>query len=107
MITDYRFNTTDSPVAKLIISFMDEISYDIQARGKSLRNRNLIKNYFNKRGINASGLNRSERNIFLSGNPNHLCDRLCLISQEKQAGNDTNKFDNEILALIDNLLEYM
>ena len=43
LITEYKFNTTDSPDTKLIIDFMDEISFDIHARGKSLRDRHLIK----------------------------------------------------------------
>ena len=98
MITDYKFSATDSPDAKLIIDFMDEICFDVHGRGKSLRDDNLIKNYFDKRAILASGLKRSERTIFLSSNPNELWARLCLIIQEKQAGKDTTRFDDEITA---------
>ena len=72
MINDYKFNTTDSPDAKLIIDFMDEIHFDKHARGKSVRDKNLIKKYFNKRAILASGLKRSETTIFLPENPNEL-----------------------------------
>ena len=43
---------------------------------------------------------------FFSENPIELCNRLYLLIQEKQAGNDTKKFDNEIVAIFDNLLEY-
>ena len=49
---------------------------------------------------------RSAGTIFLSENPSELCDRLCLIIQEKQAGNDTKRFDNQIDAIFDKLLEY-
>ena len=45
LITEYKFNTTDSRDTKLIIDFMHEISFDIHARGKSLRDRHLIKNF--------------------------------------------------------------
>ena len=46
MITDYKFSTTGSRDAKLMIDFMDEIGFDIHARGKSSRGRNLIKKQF-------------------------------------------------------------
>jgi len=103
MITDYDFNKKESPDAKQIINFMDEMHFDIHRTGKSTRDKTLINNYYNKRAILASGF---EEVIFLSENPNELCNRLCLIIQEKQAGNDTNKFDNEIIAILDKLLEY-
>ena len=44
MITDYKFNRTDSPDATLTIDSMDEMDFDKQSRGKKLRVRNLIKN---------------------------------------------------------------
>ena len=62
---------------------MDEIRFDVRSRGKSLRGRILKKNVFNKRALSASGFKKSERTIFPSKNPNDLCDRLCLIVQEK------------------------
>ena len=65
-----------------------------------------MKHYFNKRAILASGFKRSDRTISLSENPNELYDKLCLIIQEKQGGNDTNRFDDEIVAKFDKLLEY-
>ena len=71
-----------------------------------MRDRNLTENYFNKRAVLASGLKRSETAIFLSQSPNELCKRLCLINQEKQAGNDSNRFDNESIAINDKSLEY-
>ena len=44
--------------------------------------------------------------IFLSENPNKLCDRLRLLIQKKQAGNDTNKFDSEIIVIVDETIHY-
>ena len=46
-ITDYKLNTTGSSDAKLIIGLMDQIRFDIHARGKNLTDKNLIRNYFN------------------------------------------------------------
>ena len=71
-----------------------------------MRDENLIKNYFNKRAKIASGLNRSDRISFFSENPEELCDRLCLIIQEKQTESDTNIIDDEIVAIFDKLFDY-
>ena len=48
MITGYKFNTTNSPDAKLNIDIMDEIQIIIHSCVKNLRDKNLIKNYFKK-----------------------------------------------------------
>ena len=44
--------------------------------------------------------------IFLSENPNELCDRLRLLLQENHAGNNSDIFNQEIVAIVDKLLEY-
>ena len=43
--------------------------------------------------------------LFLSENPNEFWYRVQLLLQEKR-GNDSNRFHDEIVAKIDNLLEY-
>ena len=43
MIIDYDFNRTNSPDAKQIIHFLDEMHFDIHAKGKSSRDKNLLK----------------------------------------------------------------
>ena len=107
MITDFKFNTTHSMDAKLIIHFMYEMCFDIHTRGKSLKDRILTKKLLLiKRTLLASGLKRSERTIFLSESSIELRDRLWLIIQKKQAGKDTNGPDKETAATIDNSLEY-
>ena len=45
MITDYDFNKTDSHDAKQFVNFLDEMNFDIHAKGKSSRDKNLLKNY--------------------------------------------------------------
>ena len=52
--------------------------------------------------VSASGIST----IFLSENPNELCDRLKLLLQEKHAGNNSNIINEEIIVIIDKLLEY-
>ena len=44
--------------------------------------------------------------MFLSSDPNELCDRLELLLQEKRAGNNSNIIIEEIVAIIDEFLEY-
>ena len=87
LITDYQFNKTDSPDAKQIINFLDDMHFEIHSKGKSLGDRTNTKTFYNKRALLASGLHEV---IFLSKNLNELCDRLRLIFQEKQAGTDTS-----------------
>ena len=53
--------------------------------------------------VSASGVSKT---IFLSSDPDELCDRLNLLLQEKQAGNNSDKINEEIIAIFDKLLEY-
>ena len=99
MITDYEFYKTDSPDAEQIIKCLDEMHFDIHAKGKSSRDKHLIKNYYNKKAIIASGL----KTIYFSENPNKLCDRLKIMLQEKQPAKNSNPSIEEILAI---MIEY-
>ena len=44
--------------------------------------------------------------IFLSSDPNELCNRLNLLLQEKHAGNRSDIINKEIVAIVDNFLQY-
>ena len=55
-----------------------------------------------KPAIMASGISKT---IFLSSDPNELCDRLKLLLQEKHGGNNSNLIDEEIVVIMDKLLE--
>ena len=44
--------------------------------------------------------------IFLSENPDELCNRLKLLLQKKQAGNNSDIINDEIVAIVDKFLEY-
>ena len=48
MINDYDFNKTNSPEAKQIINFLDEMHIDIYAKSKRTRDKNLIKTIITK-----------------------------------------------------------
>ena len=107
MITNSKFNVDLASLSdkKLIYNFLKEMHFDPKASGnKSTRDRKLIK-LLNSPGlmVSASGLSKT---IFLSSDPNELCDRLKLLLQEKQAGNNSDIINDEIVAIIDNLLEY-
>ena len=87
---------------KLMYDFAKEMHFDIRGLGnKSIRDRTLIK-LLKSSSILASGIST----IFLSSDPNELCDRLKLLLQQKQAGNNSDLIDKEIVAIVDNLLEY-
>ena len=104
MITNSKFNVdlTSLSDKKLMYDFAKEMHFDPKASGnKSTRDRKLIK-LLESPAIKASGITT----IFLSENPNELCDRLKLLLQEKQAGNNSNIINDEIIAIIDKLLEY-
>ena len=51
----------------------------------------------------ASGLSNT---IVLSSDPDELCDRLRMLLQEKHTGNNSDLFNDEMVAKVDKLLEY-
>ena len=53
--------------------------------------------------VSASGVSKT---IFLTSDPDELCDRLRLLLQAKHAINNSNINNEEIVAMIDNLFEY-
>ena len=50
----------------------------------------------------ASGISTN----FLPSDSDKLCDRLKLLLQEKQTGSNSDKINEEIVAILDKLLEY-
>ena len=85
--------------------FAKEMYFDERRVGnKSTRDRNLIK-LLNPPGlmVSASGVSKTK---FLSSDPDELCNRIRLLLQEKQAGNNSDIINQETVAIVDNLLEY-
>ena len=106
-ITNSKFNVDLASLAdeKIMYHFAKEMKFDTKAVGnKSIRDRKLIK-LLNTPGlmVSASGVSKT---IFLSSDPNELCDRLKLLLQEKHAGYNSEIINDEIVAIIDKLLEY-
>ena len=107
MITNSKFNVDLASLSdkKLMYDFAKEMHFDQNAVGnKSIRDRKLIK-LLKSPGlmVSASGISKT---IFLSSDPDELCERLKLLLQEKHAGNNSDLINEEIVVIIDKLLEY-
>ena len=104
-MTNYDFNVSLSNPKdhKLIYEFGKEMNFNIKQKGrKSDRDRSLIK-LLKTPAIMASGISNI---IILSSDPDELCNRFKLLLQEKQAGNNSDQINEEIIAIVDKLLEY-
>ena len=107
MITNSKFNVDLASLSdkKLMYDFAKEMHFDQNAVGnKSIRDRKLIK-LLKSPGlmVSASGISKT---IFLSSDPDELCERLKLLLQEKHAGNNSDIINEEIVVIVDKLLEY-
>ena len=107
MITNKDYNVDHASLAdkKLMYDFAKEMHFDMNAVGKkSTRDKTLIK-LLKSPGliVSASGISKT---IFLSSDPDELCERLKLLLQEKHAGNNSDIINDEVVAIIDKLLEY-
>ena len=105
LITNYKFNADHSSPQdkKLIYEFAKEMNYDTKSTGRPSTRHTSIRKILESPAFLASGISRT---IILSSDPNELCDRLKLLLQEKQAGNNSNIINEEIVAIIDRILEY-
>ena len=82
--------------------FTKEMHFDERRVGnKYTRDRTLIKLLKSPASM-ASGVTT----IYLSENPDELCNRFKLLLQAKQVGNNSDIINDEIFAIIDKLLEY-
>ena len=105
MITNKSYNVNHASLSdkKLMYDFAKEMNFDKSRVGnKSTRDRTLIT-LLNSPVIMASGISKT---IILSSDPDELCERLKLLLQEKQAGNNSDIINDEIVAIVDKLLEY-
>ena len=100
MITNSKYNVNLASLAdkKLMYNFAKEKNCDLKAVGKkSTRDRTLIK-LLNSPGlmVSASGVSKT---ILLSSDPDELCERLKILLQEKQTGNNSDIITQEIVAI--------
>ena len=106
MITNKNYNVDLASLQdkKLMYDFAKVMNFDLKGQGnKSTRDRTLM-NLLKSPGliVSASGVSKT---IFLSTNPDELCDRLKLLLQEKHAGINSDIINEEILARVDKMLE--
>ena len=105
MITNnnYNFDHANLAARKLMYDFAKEMHFDEGGQGrKSTRDRTLIK-LLKSPAIMALGVSNT---IILSSDTDELCDRSKLLLLQKQAANNSDIFNQEIVAIVDKLLEY-
>ena len=101
----YSVDFADLSDKRLMYDFAKEMHFDTKAVGKkSTRDKTLIK-LLKSPGLVVSAYGIS-KTIFLSSDPDELCNRLKLLLQEKHAGNNSDIINQEIVAIVDKLLEY-
>ena len=107
MITNKDYNVDLASLAdkKLMYDFAKEMHFDLKAVGKKpTRDKTLIK-LLKSPGLIVSASSVS-KTIFLSSDPDEICDRLRFLLQEKQAGINSDIINDEIVIIVDKLLEY-
>ena len=107
MVTYKNYNVDLASLAdkKIMHDFAKEMNFATKAQGnKSTRDRTLIK-LPKSPGLMVSASDVSKTK-FLSSDPDEVCNRLKLLLQEKHAGNNSDKINDGIVALVDKLLEY-
>ena len=73
----------------------------LNRKDEKVTDRSLIK-LLKSPALMASGFST----IFLPSDPDEICHRLNLLLQEKQAGNNSDIINKEIVAIVDKLLKY-
>ena len=104
-MTNYDFNVDHSTQQdrKLIHELAKEMNFNMREKGnKSERDKSIIR-LLKSPAIMASGVKKT---IFLSSDPDELCERLKILLQEKHAGNNSEIINEEIIVIVDKLLEY-
>ena len=106
MITNNNYNVNHASLSdeKLMYEFAKEMNFHVKGPGrKSTRDSTFIK-LLKSPGlmVSASGVSKT---MILSSDPDELCNRLKLLLQEQQAGNNSDIINQEIVAIVDILLE--
>ena len=105
LISNYKFNAdiSNAQDRKIISEFAREMNYDTKSIGRPSVTHTSILKTLNSPAIMASGISNI---IILSSDPDEHCDRLKLLLQEIQAGNNSDLINREIVAIVDKLLDY-
>ena len=99
---NFDFNVSPSSPQDQIIIFESgkEMNSNKKQKGRKSPRDKLLKKLLNSPVIMAS----RNSTMFLAADSNELCDRLNVLSQEKQAGNNSDLINEEIFAIVDVLL---
>ena len=107
MITNTKYNVNHASLAdkKLMYDFAKEMHFDMKTPGRKSTRDNTLITLLKSPGlmVSASGVSKT---IFLSTDPDELCNRLKLLLQQKQAGNNSEIINDETVGIVDKLLEY-
>ena len=104
-MTNYDFNIDhfNQQDRNLVYEFAKEMNFNIKKKGNKSGRDKSIKRLLKSPAFMASGISKT---IILLENPNDLCDRLRILLLEKHAGNNSDLYNEEIIAIVDKLLEY-
>ena len=107
MITNKNYNVDLAILSdeKLLYEFAKEMYFDVNAPGNESIRDGTLRKLLKSPGliVSASGISNT---MFLPCDLDELCDRLKLLLQGKQAGNNTDIINEEIIAIIDKLSKY-
>ena len=102
-MANYQFSVGHSNPQdrKVILEFAEEMNFDIKNTGRpSTRDKCLIK-LLSSSAIMAFGTST----MFLTSDLDEIFNRIKILLRKKQAGNNSDKFNDEIFTIVDNLLE--
>ena len=107
MITNkiYKVDLANLSDKNKMYDIAKEMIFDLKAQGnESTRDKTLKKLLISPSlTVSASGVSKT---IFLLSDPDKLCNRLKISLQEKHAGSNSDRKNDEIVAIVDELLEY-
>ena len=100
-IYDFNVDRSNPQDRKLFFEFVKEMKVNTKNTVRKHNRDRTLANFLKSSAIMASGFSM----IFLPKNPNELRDRLKLILQEKQAGDNSDIIIEEIVAIVIILLD--
>ena len=102
-VTIYNFIVSHSNPhdQKLTYEFAKETKFDIKPMGRKSDRDKSLKTVLKAPAITVSEVSK----LFLPENAKELCDRIKLLLQEKQAGNNSNISEQETFAIVDEPLD--
>ena len=87
-----------------MFDFAREMYFDEKAFDEENTRDKSVLRFFQSPAFKARSL-KEANTIWLSSDPNELCDRLKLLLQEKQVGNNSEIINEELIVIAENRLE--